>query len=135
MARVEGEDLRRRPTLQLVKDLTQQTSTLVHHEVELVKVEMKENLELAKAELTEKGKQAGIGVALFAAAGGIALLALGALTAFLILALDGAIPNWLAALCVAALWGAVAALLGLYLRMKLEEIVTPMPVRTIGSVK
>jgi hypothetical protein len=136
MATVEsGDDLRRRPTLELVKDLTHQTSTLVHQEVELVKVEMKENLDLAKAELTEKGKKAGVGVGVLGAAGGIALVALGALTAFLILALDGAMPNWLAALSVAVLWGVVATLLALYGRKKLEEAGTPVPERTIESVK
>ena len=135
MASVEGEDLRRRPTLQLVKDLTHQTSTLVHQEVELVKAEVRENIALAKAELTDKAKMAGIGVAVLAAAGGIALLALGALTAFLILALDGAMPNWLAALCVTALWAVVAAVLAVYGQKKLAEVGTPVPERTIGSVK
>jgi hypothetical protein len=135
MAIVEREDLRRRPTLQLVKDLTHETRTLVHQEVELVKVELKENIDLAKAELTEKGKRAGIGVAALEAAGGIGLLALGSLTAFLILALDGAMPNWLAALCVTALWGVLAALLALYGRKKLDEVGTPVPERTIESVK
>jgi len=135
MTSVEGEALRRRPTLQLVKDLTHQTSTLVHQEVELVKAEVKENIDFAKAELTEKGKKAGIGAAVLAAAGGIALLALGALTAFLILVLDGVMPNWLAALCVTALWAVVAAFLGMYGRRKLEEVGTPVPERTIRSVK
>jgi Putative Actinobacterial Holin-X, holin superfamily III len=135
MTSLESEDLRRRPTLRLIRDLTDQTSTLVHQEVELVKAEVKENIDLAKAELTDKGKKAGIGVAVLAAAGGIALLALGALTAFLILALDGVMPNWLAALCVTALWAGVAAFLGLYGRRKLGEVGTPVPERTIGSVK
>jgi hypothetical protein len=44
-------------------------------------------------------------------------------------------PNWLAALCVTALWAVVAALLALYGRKKLEEVGTPVPERTIGSVK
>jgi hypothetical protein len=135
MATVEGEGLRRRPTLQLVKDLSRQTSTLLHQEVELAKVELKENVDLAKAELTEKGKRAGIGVAMLAAAGGIGLLALGALTAFFILALDGVMPNWLAALSVTALWVLVAAILALYGRKKIQEVGTPTPERTIESVK
>jgi Putative Actinobacterial Holin-X, holin superfamily III len=135
MAIVEGGNLRQRPTLELVRDLAHQTSTLVHQEVELVKVEVKENIDLAKDELTEKGRKAGVGVGVLAAAGGLALVALGALTAFLILALDGAMPSWLAALCVAVLWGVVATLLALYGRRKLEEVGTPVPERTIGSVK
>ena len=98
--------MRQRSTVQLVKDLTHQASTLVHQETELVKVELNENLELAKAELAEKGKKAGAGVAVLAAAGVAGLLALGTFTAFLVLALDGVMPNWAAALCVAGAMGA-----------------------------
>ena len=97
MTSVDSGRFRRRSTLELVKDLTHQASTLVHQEVELVKLEVRENVELAKVEMTEKAKTAGTGVALLAAAGAAGLLALGALSAFLILALDGVMPNWAAA--------------------------------------
>jgi Putative Actinobacterial Holin-X, holin superfamily III len=53
---------RDRPTGDLVKDLSAQVSTLVRQE-----------LELAKAELTVKGKQAGIGAGMFGGAGLFAL--------------------------------------------------------------
>jgi hypothetical protein len=135
MTIVDSEELRRRSTFQLVKDLRQQATTLVQQEVELVKVELQENVELAKAEMAEKGKRAGIGVATLAAAGGIGLLALGAFTAFLILALDGVMPNWAAALCVTGLWAVVAAALGLYGRQKLRQAGTPVPDKTLESVK
>ena len=130
MAIVEGEDLRQRSTLQLVKDLTHQATTLVHQEVELA-----ENVELAKDEMVEKGRKAGAGVAAFAAAGVAGLLALGALTAFLILALDGVMPNWAAALCVTALWALAAMPLAVYGRNKIEDVGTPVPEQTIESVK
>lgn len=135
MTSVPSGDLRQRPTLSLVRDLTQQASTLAHQEVELVKVEIKENIELAKAEMLEKGKAAGLGLAALAAAGATALLGLGALSAFLILALDGVMPNWAAALCVAALWAIVAALFALYGKNKLDAIGTPVPERTLEAVK
>ena len=135
MATVNGPSLRQRSTLGLVKDLTHQASTLVHQEVELVKLEVHENIELAKQEMAEKGKRAGIGVAALAAAGGAVLLALGAFTAFLVLALDGVMPNWLAALCAALLWVVVAIPLALYGRKKIDEIGTPVPTRTIEAVK
>src|SRR4029453_3243259 len=102
MTSIDSRDLRQRSTLELIKDLTHQASELVHQEVELVKLEVRENVELAKSEMTEKAKTAGTGVALLAAAGVAGLMALGALTAFLILTLDGAMPNWAAALCVSA---------------------------------
>ena len=73
-----------------------------------MKVELSENVELAKAEMAEKGKKAGVGVGAAAAAGIAGLLALGAFTAFLIIALDEVMPNWAAALCVTLLWALVA---------------------------
>ena len=135
MASLDGARLRQRSTLELVRDLTHQASTLVHQEVELVKVEVRENVELAKWEMTEKAKTAGTGVALLTAAGVAGLLALGALSAFLILALDGVMPNWAAALCVAAIWMAAGGVLAVYGRKKIDEVGTPVPSRTIDAVK
>ena len=57
-------------TSDLVKQLSDQTSRLVRQE-----------LELLKAELAIKGKQAGAGAGLFGGAGVFALFAFGALTA------------------------------------------------------
>lgn len=135
MTIVGGEDLRQRSTVQLVKDLTHQASTLVHQEAELVKLELAENVQLAKAEMAEKAKKAGVGVAALAAAGLAGLLALGALTAFLILVLDGVMPNWAAALCVTLLWALAAAPFGLYGRKKIQQVGTPVPDKTLESVK
>jgi uncharacterized membrane protein YqjE len=135
MTSVDSGRLRQRSTLELVKDLTHQASTLVHQEIELVKLEVHENVELAKVEMTEKAKTAGIGAALLTAAGVAGLLALGALSAFLILALDGVMPNWAAALCVAAMWTVAGAVLAVYGRKKIDEMGTAVPSRTIESVK
>jgi uncharacterized membrane protein YqjE len=132
---VDSGRLRQRSTLELVKDLTHQASTLVHQEVELVKLEVQENVELAKVELTEKAKTAGTGVALLTAAGVAGLMALGALTAFLILVLDGAMPNWAAALCVLAIWVVVGGVLAVYGRRKIEKMGSAVPSRTIEAVK
>jgi Putative Actinobacterial Holin-X, holin superfamily III len=135
MASVDSGRLRQRSTLELVKDLTHQASTLVHQEIELVKLEVQENVELAKVEMTEKAKTAGIGAALLTAAGVAALLALGAVSAFLILALDGVMPSWAAALCVAALWTMSGGILAVFGRRKIDEIGTAVPSRTIEAVK
>ena len=80
---------------ELVKQLSEQTSRLVHHEVEL-----------AKAELSEKGKRAGIGAGMFGGAGVFGLYALGALIAAAIAALATAVATWLAALILAVVLGA-----------------------------
>jgi len=65
----------------------------------------------AKSEAAERGKKAGAGVGMLGAATAVALLSLGALTAFFVLALDGVMPNWAAALVVAGAYAAAAVLL------------------------
>jgi len=86
--RAHGAELREEGVGELVKRLAAETNTLVHQEIEL-----------AKAELTEKGKTAGKGAAMFGGAGVVGLLALGALTACFIAVLATALDHvWLAAL-------------------------------------
>jgi uncharacterized membrane protein YqjE len=118
------EDLRERPLGELLKQLSEETTRLVHQEIEL-----------AKAELTQKGRQAGMGAGLFGAAGAIGFLALAALTTCIILALDAAMPAWLAALLVAVAYGAVAAVLALRGRAKVKQATPPVPEQTIETVK
>jgi len=113
-----------RSTGELVKDLSSQVSLLARQEIEL-----------AKAEMAEKGRRAGLGLGLVAAAGVSALLALGTLTACVVLALDGAMPAWLAALIVALAWSVVAAVLASVGKQKVEQAGTPVPEQTVESVK
>ena len=117
-------DLRDRGTGELVKQLSNQVSTLVRQEVEL-----------AKAEAAEKGKKAGVGAGMFGGAGVAGLLTLGSLTAFLILVLALAIPAWASALLVTALWAGVAGVLALQGRNKLREMGKPVPEKTVETVK
>jgi uncharacterized membrane protein YqjE len=120
----QSEQLREQPIGDLLKQLASETTTLVRQE-----------LDLAKAEMREKGKKAGPGFGMIGAAGGVALLALGALTACLILALDGVMPNWLAALIVAVVYGAVAAVLYVRGKEKVDDAGSPAPRQTIETVK
>ena len=62
-------------------------------------------------------------------------MALGALTAFLILALDGVMPTWAAALCVAAIWVVAGCILAVYGRRKIDQMGSAVPSRTIEAVK
>jgi uncharacterized membrane protein YqjE len=119
-----SQDLRDRSTGELVKDLSRQVSILIRKEIEL-----------AKAEMAEKGKRAGVGVGMIGGAAVSALLALGSLTAFLILLFALAVPAWAAALIVTALWAGVAIGLGLYGRQRVREVGMPAPEMTIDSVK
>lgn len=113
-----------RPMGELMRELSAQTSTLVHKE-----------LELAKLELTEKGKQAGVGAGMFGGAGVVGLYAAGALTACLVLALATAVTGWLAALIVAVVYGAVAGTLALMGKAKVKQAVPPVPEQATESVK
>jgi uncharacterized membrane protein YqjE len=117
-------DLRERPIPELLKELSTQTTMLVRQE-----------LELAKAEMTEKGKRAGLGAGMFGGAGVFALLALGALTACVIAALATAMDVWLAALIVALVWAAVAGTLALLGKRKTQEAAPPAPEQAIESTK
>ena len=96
---------------------------------------VRQEVELAKTEMAEKGKKAGIGAGFLGGAGVAGLAALGALTAFLILVLDLAMPAWAAALIVTALWAAVAGVLALRGREKVREVGRPVPEQTADSVK
>jgi putative superfamily III holin-X len=117
-------DTRSQSTAELVKQLSRQASVLVRQEILLAKTEMR-----------EKAVAASPSAAAFTGAGIAALLALGALTAFLILALDRAMPAWAAALCVTALWALIAVALAVYGREKVRELGKPVPEKTVETLK
>jgi uncharacterized membrane protein YqjE len=119
-----AQQARQRPTGELVKDLSAQVSTLVRQE-----------LELAKVELTEKGKQAGIGAGMFGGAGLFALYGVGALIACAILALSTAVAGWLAALIVAVVLLAVAGVMALMGKARTQRAAPPVPEQTVETIK
>jgi len=108
----------------LVKQLSEQTSRLVHQE-----------MELAKTELAIKGKRAGIGAGMFGGAGLLALYAVGALVTAAIAALATAVATWLAALIVAVVLGAAAGVVALTGKKKVQEAMPPVPEDSVESVK
>ena len=124
MADRNGTNLHDRPVGELLKQLSEETTTLV-----------KQELDLAKAELAQKGQQAGKGAGMFGGAGLFGLGAFGTLTAFFILLLDGAVPNWAAALIVTAVYAAIAGVLALQGRNKVKEATPPVPEQAVDSVK
>ena len=117
-------DPRDRPVAELLKELSNQTTTLV-----------KQELELAKAEMAEKGKKAGLGAGMFGGAGLFGLLALGSLTASLIAALDTGMELWLAALIVTVVYAVIAGALALVGKQKTQEATPPAPQQAIDSTK
>jgi hypothetical protein len=119
----DSSRLREQSTGDLLKQLSHETSTLVRQE-----------MELARAELTQKGKQAGKGAGMVGGAGVTGHMALFALTLTAIFALDTFMKGWLAALIVTLAWGAVAATLALIGKNRIQEATPPAP-QTVETVK
>jgi uncharacterized membrane protein YqjE len=111
-------------TGELVTRLSTQLSELVRTE-----------LTLAKAELTQKGKRAGVGAGLAGGAGVVALYGVGALIAAVIAALALVMPVWLSALIVAILLFVVAGVLGLLGRNQIKRATPPVPEEAVENVK
>jgi uncharacterized membrane protein YqjE len=120
-----GADPRDQSIPELLKSLSNETTTLV-----------KQELDLAKAEMAEKGKKAGKGAGLFGGAGLLGLGAFGALTTVFIALLATALDHtWLAALIVAVVYGVIAAVLALQGRNKMQEATPPAPEQTVETLK
>jgi VIT1/CCC1 family predicted Fe2+/Mn2+ transporter len=118
------DDVRERSTGELVKQLSEQSSTLVRQEIEL-----------AKAELTEKAKYAGLGSAMALGAALLAMFAFGALTAALILVLAIVLDAWAAALIVGLAYAGIATGVAFAGKRQVEEAMPPAPEQTVESVK
>lgn len=120
----EAGELRSHSTGELVKQLSEQTTTLVRKEIEL-----------AKAELSEKGKVAGQGAGMFGGAAVVALLALGTLTTMILALLDKAMDLWVAALIVTVVYGAIAAVVAMAGGDRVKQGMPPAPEQTVETVK
>ncbi|WP_222272292.1 phage holin family protein [Modestobacter marinus] len=111
-------------TAQLLGDLTDQVTRLVRNEVQL-----------AQAEVTGKAKRLGVGAGLFGGAGLVAVLGLNALITAAILGLAAVLPGWLAAIIIAVVLFAVAAVLGLLGKKDVQQAAPPLPTETLESVR
>jgi membrane protein len=109
---------------ELIRRLGDQLSTLIRDE-----------LRLAQAELQEKGKKAGAGAGMFGGAGMLVFYGVGALIAAMTLALALAVEPWLAALIVGVVLLAVAGILAMLGKQKVQEAIPPVPEETVQSVK
>jgi uncharacterized membrane protein YqjE len=124
MRQLLREDLRDQSFGELFKQLSQQTSTLVRQEVEL-----------ARTELKEKGRSAGPGAGMMGAGGLLGLGAFGALTAMLIVLLDLWVDAWLACLIVTAVYAVVGAILVMAGKRRVQAVGPPVPEQTIETLK
>jgi tetrahydromethanopterin S-methyltransferase subunit C len=117
-------DLRDQPISEVVKTLSEEASTLIRQE-----------LNLAKAELAQKAKSAGVGLGMFGTAYVFLRLTIATATATAILALAIPLPAWAAALIVTILWLVIALVLILLGRSQLKRGLPPVPQQTIETVK
>ncbi len=109
---------------ELLRQLSADTAMLVRQE-----------MQLARAELADKGKKAGLSAGLFGGSAMFGLAAFGALTLSLIAVLASVLPAWAAALIVGVSYGVIAAVMALVGRASLKKVGTPIPERTLRSVK
>ncbi|MFI8314817.1 phage holin family protein [Streptomyces microflavus] len=114
---------------------SEQVGALVSRASQQISELVREEMQLARSEMTQKGKRYGKGGGLFGAAGLIGILAAQALVATCIAALALALPLWAAALIVTGVLGAVAAVAALAGKKQIALAGTPAPERTIDSVK
>jgi uncharacterized membrane protein YqjE len=113
-----------RPTADLMRDLSDQTTTLIRKEIEL-----------AKVEFDAKRKKATAGAGMFGGAALFGLFAFGALTACLILVLATFLSAWLAALIVTVVYGAIAGVLALRGKKQMQQATPPVPEQAVDSTK
>ena len=123
-APASGDGMRDRPIGEVASELTRDLSLLVRQEVEL-----------AKAEMAEKGHVAAPGLKMIGGAGVAGLMAAGATTAFAVLVLATFLPDWLAALIVGVALAGAAYLLAMRGKERVEQAGSPVPEQTIETVK
>ncbi|MER5812561.1 phage holin family protein [Streptomyces sp. NPDC002033] len=110
-------------------------SVLVSRASQQISELVREEMQLARAEMTEKGKRFGKGGGLVGTAGLIAILAAQALVATCIAALALVLPVWASALIVTAVLAVAAAVAGAAGKKQFAEAGSPAPEQTIDSVK
>jgi uncharacterized membrane protein YqjE len=113
----------------------QSTADLVRRVAEQVSTLVRDELALAKAEMTEKAGRAGRGAGLFGGAGVVSLYGvLGVLTA-LVLLLAKVMPAWAAALLVGIVLLVVAGVLALAGRGQVRRATPPVPQEAVSGVR
>ncbi|MFE6283635.1 phage holin family protein [Streptomyces sp. NPDC057877] len=119
-----GHRSREQPVGELVQQASRQLSELVRGE-----------MQLARAEMAQKGKRYGKGGGMFGGAGVVGFLMLQALVASAIAGLAVPLPVWAAALIVTGALGLIAALMALFGKSQFKKAESPAPQQTIANVK
>lgn len=108
---------------------------VVHRLSEQVPELVRSEVRLAQAELTQKGKAAGLGIAGFGAAGLLALYGVAALLVAAVAALALALPVWASALIVAGALFLGAGAAALFGKKEVAQATPAAPERAVAGVK
>lgn len=109
---------------ELLNDLGRESSTLIRQEIQL-----------AKTELTEKAVAAGKGAAFFIVAGVLAFFAVQIFLAAAVLGLALVLPAWGAALVVGGILLLLAGIVALIAVSSVKKAESPMPQQTVQTLK
>ena len=96
---------------------------------------IRDELRLARLEMTSKGKQAALGTGMFGVSGVTAFYGIGCLLAGAIIAISGAVAAWLAALIVGSALLAAAGCAALLGKRRLARAAPPVPEQAVASVR
>ena len=127
--------MERSSTTQLGHDQENSTGDLVKMMSEQVSVLIRDEMELARLEMTSKGKQAALGAGMFGASGVVAVYGVGCLLACAIIAISGVVAAWLAALIVGAALLAAAGVAALLGKRRMQKAAPPVPEQAVADVK
>ncbi|MGH3360861.1 MAG: phage holin family protein [Nocardioides sp.] len=108
---------------------------VVHRLSEQIPELVRSEIRLAQAELTQKGKAAGLGLGMFGASGLLAFLGLEALVATAIIAIAVALPAWAAALIVTVALFAGAGIVALLGKNKVTSATPAKPELAMEGVR
>jgi uncharacterized membrane protein YqjE len=108
---------------------------LVHQLSEEIPHLVRSELQLAQAEVAEKGRRVGIGLGMFSVAGLLAFFASATLVATAVLALAEVLPGWAAALVVAAVLLIAAGVFALVGKGRVSAGQPLKPERAVAGVR
>src|SRR5689334_12711164 len=114
---------------------TASTPDLVNQAAAQISTLVRDELTLAKLELAEKGKRAGVGGGLFGGAAVLGLYGLGLLLVLAVVLLDLIWPLWLAVLVVMVVVLAAAGVAALLGKKKLQAATPPLPQDAIAGTQ
>jgi hypothetical protein len=112
------------PTAELIRRASEQLSTLVRDE-----------LALARAEMTDKAVHVGKGAGLFGGAGVVSLYGVFGLLTGCVLLLARVMPDWGAALVIGALLLAIAGLMAITGRAQVKQAGAPVPEAAVDGAR